>query len=161
MNHWDDGEGQNPPWPKGKALLRVLWKVPVIALVIFGLMGPMVILRLAGFYERSQSLVQLACRITLRVIGVRLRKVGQPETTGGAVVANHSSWLDIFALNATQKVSFVSKAEVQNWPLIGVISRSTGTVFIERRPSHAMPGRAPARRWRRPARSCRTCTRPM
>ena len=37
----------------------------------------------------------------------------------GAVVANHSSWLDIFALNATQKIYFVAKSEVANWPGIG------------------------------------------
>ena len=50
----------------------------------------------------------------------------------GAVVANHSSWLDIFALNATQKIYFVAKSEVANWPGIGWLARATGTVFIQR-----------------------------
>ena len=52
--------------------------------------------------------------------------------TLGAVVANHSSWLDIFALNARKRIYFVSKSEVAAWPGIGWLARATGTVFIAR-----------------------------
>ena len=55
----------------------------------------------------------------------------------GAVVANHASWLDIFALNARKRVYFVSKAEVRGWPGIGWLARATGTVFITRDPREA------------------------
>ena len=55
----------------------------------------------------------------------------------GAVVANHSSWLDIFALNAAARIYFVSKAEVAKWPGIGWLARATGTVFIARDRSQA------------------------
>jgi 1-acyl-sn-glycerol-3-phosphate acyltransferase len=55
----------------------------------------------------------------------------------GAVVANHSSWLDIFALNARKRIYFVSKSEVARWPGIGWLARATGTVFIERNPKKA------------------------
>ena len=41
-------------------------------------------------------------------------------------------WLDIFVLNAVQKVYFVSKSEVKKWPLIGKIANQVGTVFIRR-----------------------------
>ena len=50
----------------------------------------------------------------------------------GAIVANHSSWLDIFALNARKRIYFVSKAEVAKWPGIGWLAQATGTVFIRR-----------------------------
>ncbi|MBB5723841.1 1-acyl-sn-glycerol-3-phosphate acyltransferase [Loktanella ponticola] len=50
----------------------------------------------------------------------------------GAIVANHASWLDIFALNARKRIYFVSKSEVANWPGIGWLARATGTVFIKR-----------------------------
>jgi len=52
-------------------------------------------------------------------------------------VANHSSWLDIFALNAGKRVYFVSKSEVADWPGIGWLARATGTVFIERNRAQA------------------------
>jgi 1-acyl-sn-glycerol-3-phosphate acyltransferase len=55
----------------------------------------------------------------------------------GAVVANHASWLDIFALNAAQRIYFVSKSEVASWPAIGWLARATGTVFINRKGTEA------------------------
>jgi 1-acyl-sn-glycerol-3-phosphate acyltransferase len=54
-------------------------------------------------------------------------------TAKGAIVANHSSWLDIFTLNACDRVYFVAKSEVEGWPGIGWLARATGTVFIRRK----------------------------
>jgi 1-acyl-sn-glycerol-3-phosphate acyltransferase len=71
------------------------------------------------------------------VLGIRHEVVGGPMRGRGAVVANHSSWLDIFALNAVKRVYFVSKSEVAGWPGIGWLARATGTVFIERNPARA------------------------
>lgn len=72
------------------------------------------------------------CRMVLAILGFRRTVLGRPMQGGGAVVANHTSWLDIFALNATQRVCFVAKAEVRGWPGIGWLARATGTVFIRR-----------------------------
>jgi 1-acyl-sn-glycerol-3-phosphate acyltransferase len=55
----------------------------------------------------------------------------------GAIVANHSSWMDIFALNAAQPLYFVAKSEVEHWAAIGWLARATGTVFIARKGSEA------------------------
>lgn len=60
----------------------------------------------------------------------------------GAVVSNHVSWLDIFALNASKRIYFVSKAEVASWPGIGWLARATGTVFVRRHPREAAKQRA-------------------
>lgn len=73
------------------------------------------------------------CRAALLLLGLRLEVTGQPLAAEGAVVANHSSWLDIFVLNARKRIYFVSKAEVAGWPGIGTLARATGTVFIERK----------------------------
>ena len=48
------------------------------------------------------------------------------------MVANHSSWLDILALNAQRPMVFVAKAEVAGWRGIGLLARATGTLFIRR-----------------------------
>ncbi|MEP1768271.1 MAG: lysophospholipid acyltransferase family protein [Sulfitobacter sp.] len=77
-------------------------------------------------------ITQFVCRGALRILGVRFSIKGQPMAGRGAVVANHSSWLDIFALNAAKRIYFVSKSEVANWPGIGWLARATGTVFIKR-----------------------------
>ncbi len=48
------------------------------------------------------------------------------------VVANHASWLDIFALLAIQPMSFIAKQEISKWPLIGRIVTNGGSVYINR-----------------------------
>ena len=48
------------------------------------------------------------------------------------LVANHVSWLDVYALNAALPVRFIAKSEVGKWPLIGVFARRAGTLFVER-----------------------------
>ncbi|MEO0774621.1 MAG: lysophospholipid acyltransferase family protein, partial [Pseudomonadota bacterium] len=71
-------------------------------------------------------------RIVLALLRVRHQVKGHMMAHPGALVANHSSWLDIFTLNAVSPMYFVSKAEVAGWPGIGFLARITGTVFIAR-----------------------------
>ncbi len=82
-------------------------------------------------------ITQGVCRFAFRGMGMPLRVRGTPMRHRGAIVANHASWLDIFALNAPQNVYFVAKAEVAGWPGIGWLARATGTVFIARKASEA------------------------
>lgn len=76
-------------------------------------------------------------RLGLFVSGVKLEVVGKHMKHGGALVANHGSWLDIFTFHSAARISFVSKIEVKSWPVIGFLANVTGTLFIERRPTHA------------------------
>ena len=132
------GEGElEIPAPDGIGYLRFVLRFVGLALVIFPLMIPMFLARFLGLKTLSEAVVTLACKLCLRVVGIRLETCGTPMQHPGAVVANHASWLDIFTLNAVQRAYFVSKAEVSNWPLIGFIARSTGVVFIERRAADA------------------------
>lgn len=141
MSTWDDGSKPRDA-PMGLANLAVAGvRVLLIAVVIFGFIGPMVLLRMCGFIQLSQRLVQLACRLILMFMGLRLSTVGSAMQMPGGVVANHSTWLDIFVLNGVQKVLFVSKVEVAKWPLIGMIARSVGTIFIKRKQSDALKQR--------------------
>lgn len=75
-------------------------------------------------------------RATLWLCGLSLIVTGRPVKSG-ALVSNHSSWIDIPAIRAGGLVYFVSKAEVADWPGVGWITRVTGTIFIERRRSAA------------------------
>ena len=116
--------------------------VPIILLILICLLA-LVVLRLLErplFGLRrpmTPYITQFVCRNALRIIGMRFKVVGRQMAHPGAVVANHSSWLDIFVLNAAKRVYFVSKSEVAKWPGIGVLAKATGTVFIERDPRKA------------------------
>jgi len=67
----------------------------------------------------------------LSILGVRLPPVGQ-DCGSGLLVANHISWLDVFAISSLAPASFVCKSEVRDWPLIGLLCERTDTIFIER-----------------------------
>ncbi|MHA6344080.1 lyso-ornithine lipid O-acyltransferase [Roseivivax sp. CAU 1761] len=118
--------------------LRVLRRALPLALTVFGGLALLLLVRLV---ERplcgmdrpvTPWITRGVCRLALRLIGLRLERRGRPDRRAGAMVANHASWLDIFALNAGAAVYFVSKAEVAGWPGIGWLARATGTVFIRR-----------------------------
>jgi 1-acyl-sn-glycerol-3-phosphate acyltransferase len=52
------------------------------------------------------------------------------------LVANHISWLDVFAINSVQPSRFIAKSEVRSWPLLGWLCEATGTLFIHRARRH-------------------------
>jgi 1-acyl-sn-glycerol-3-phosphate acyltransferase len=54
------------------------------------------------------------------------------------LVANHVSWIDIFAINAIAPSCFVAKADIAAWPLIGTLVGRVGTLFLERGRRHAV-----------------------
>lgn len=82
--------------------------------------------------ERRQALRRRWSQQLLGILKVRLELRGQPPASGGMLVANHISWLDIYAISAIQPAVFVSKAEVRAWPLIGWLAAKTGTLFLQR-----------------------------
>jgi 1-acyl-sn-glycerol-3-phosphate acyltransferase len=70
-------------------------------------------------------------RQLLEELGVRIICGGVPPAHG-LLVANHISWLDIYAINAVAPTTFVSKDDVLHWPVIGWLAKRVGTLFLER-----------------------------
>ena len=65
--------------------------------------------------------------------GITLEVRGKPPVTGPVLlISNHLSWLDIPVMHAARHCRFVSKADVQDWPLIGTLATAAGTLYIER-----------------------------
>ena len=139
-------EGGPPPPPvaltPGRIASVVLRGIPLTLLVFGGL----VVLLLVRLVERpifgtkrpvTPYITVFVCKGALFLLGLHLSVKGEPMEGDGAIVANHSSWLDIFFLNAVKRVYFVSKSEVAGWPGIGWLARATGTVFIARDRSQA------------------------
>lgn len=123
--------------------LRVIWRGGLLGGLTYGCLALLLLVRLI---ERplcgvnrpvTPRITQFVCRAAFPILRLPLTTRGVPMAQKGAVVANHSSWLDIFALNAVQRVYFVSKSEVERWPGIGWLARATGTVFIARKGTEA------------------------
>lgn len=135
-------ELHHPPPNLGGWVLAILRAIP-IATLCFGGMLILLVLR-AGerlFVGNARPvtpyLVQAVCHACLVIMGLRVTVFGEPMRHRGVVVANHASWLDIFTLNAAQRVFFVAKSEVSTWPFIGALARATGTLFITRKTTEA------------------------
>lgn len=126
-----------------RAMLRGM---PIVLLCLGGLVLVSALRGIEAVMPRPQPLsgrvTQGICRISLRLMHLPLTVLGTPMaqigTQTGVVVANHASWLDIFALNVAQPVYFVAKSEVARWPFIGWLARATGTLFITRKPTEAL-----------------------
>lgn len=54
------------------------------------------------------------------------------EPSGMLLVANHISWIDIFALMSYTPLRFVAKSEIQQWPLFGYLASKGNVLFIDR-----------------------------
>jgi 1-acyl-sn-glycerol-3-phosphate acyltransferase len=73
------------------------------------------------------------CRAVCAVIGVKVEAQGAlPSPAPRFVVSNHVSWTDIIALASLYPFVFLAKSEVARWPVLGVLARLQGTVFVER-----------------------------
>ncbi len=123
--------------------MRVALRGSVLALVTYGCLALLLVVRLVeaplcGMHRPvTPRITRFVCRAAFAILGIRYTRRGTPMAHPGAVVANHGSWLDIFALNACQQVYFVAKSEVAGWPGIGWLARATGTVFITRKGTEA------------------------
>ena len=123
--------------------LRVLARGIPMAVLVFGGLALLLLVRLfeRPFFGLKRPLTPwitvFVCRNALRIMGLRLDTEGARLKGAGIWVANHTSWLDIFVLNARQPLYFVSKSEVAGWAGIGWLARATGTVFVERNPAKA------------------------
>lgn len=140
---WESDEPPVEPALGAAGWVRLVLRGTALGAVVY---GGLVLLLLLRLIERplhgtnrpwTPRITQAVCRAAFPILGMGYRVRGEPMRHIGAVVANHASWLDIFTLNACQRVYFVSKSEVAGWAFIGWLARATGTVFIRRDPREA------------------------
>jgi 1-acyl-sn-glycerol-3-phosphate acyltransferase len=82
---------------------------------------------------QNEAWVQAWSQQLLALWGIHLKVLGQPAVSGPMLlVANHISWLDIVVMHAARHCRFVSKSDIQRWPLIGTLAGGCDTLFIER-----------------------------
>lgn len=114
-----------------RALLVLTW-------VVFGLLVIVLTFPLLRHSGRLWA-KQYWSMVLLCLCGVRVSHVGKPLLSGPVLwVVNHVSWLDIFAVNTVRAVVFVAKSEIRRWPLLGLLARGAGSIFIERASRHAV-----------------------
>ena len=66
------------------------------------------------------------------ILGIKVKTFGTAKDQPALWVSNHISWSDILVIGAHSQVGFLSKKEVQSWPVIGWVVAHGGTLFIDR-----------------------------
>lgn len=94
-------------------------------------LGAVAVLYPLASRKRRLRMKQTWSRALLDILSVSIEAAGAPPS-GGVLVSNHVSWLDIYVINALTPSAFVCKADVRHWPVIGWLCARTDTVFIER-----------------------------
>jgi 1-acyl-sn-glycerol-3-phosphate acyltransferase len=67
------------------------------------------------------------------LVAIKVEVSGVAPMQGSVLlVANHISWLDIVLLLSASHCRFVAKSEISRWPVLGLLTRAAGTLFIAR-----------------------------
>ncbi len=114
---------------------RLLAAARLLRAVLHGIHGVALVVVLFGALKPAQRHTRVAwwSAKMLRVLGLDLRVQGQFRAGAKLVVANHVSWLDIMAIHAVcPEARFVSKADVQGWPLVNRLVAAAGTLYLRR-----------------------------
>ncbi len=117
-------------------ILRIAVRLPLIGVhIIIGILLCVFVLpsdwnNAGSAWQRG--IVRWWLRTCARLIGIRVHLHGKPAAGASLVVANHVSWMDVVIVGGLQPVSFLSKAEIARWPVIGYLARKAGTLFINR-----------------------------
>lgn len=105
----------------------------LLLLLIHVLLGIVLALGKPMFSQtRWQGIVQWWLRMIIRILGGKVHISGTPLRSGALMVANHIAWLDIPLLGGYSPIRFLSKQEIENWPVIGWLANCGGTLYIER-----------------------------
>ena len=71
------------------------------------------------------------CAAALAGLKIEVGAVGRFPARG-AVISNHLSYVDIVVFAALHPCVFVSKVEIQQWPVVGWMTTMSGTVYVAR-----------------------------
>ena len=115
------------------SLLTSLIRVSLYTLLTL-LLIPIQVVGLLLRLPISTSLPMWYHRMCCRILGIRIEVFGRRSRTRPTLfIANHASYLDIAIYGALIQGSFVAKAEVENWPIFGLLAKLQNSVFVDRK----------------------------
>jgi 1-acyl-sn-glycerol-3-phosphate acyltransferase len=81
-------------------------------------------------------LIQFWAKRLLRILKIKITLSGEVlkflSRDSYLVVSNHISWLDIPVIFSLKPITFVSASDVRTWPIIGMLAKISGAIFVDR-----------------------------
>jgi 1-acyl-sn-glycerol-3-phosphate acyltransferase len=81
-------------------------------------------------------LIQFWAKRLLRILKIKITLSGEVlkflNKDSYLVVSNHISWLDIPVIFSLKPITFVSSTDVKTWPIIGMLAKISGAIFVDR-----------------------------
>jgi lyso-ornithine lipid O-acyltransferase len=108
---------------------RAYFRVLMIALALLLAVPLHVIGRRFSYFSPFS---RLFLRFSAWAVGVDIHIKGERLQRDVLYIANHISWLDIFTLSGRTGCAFVTKADMEPWPVIGWIATLNNSVFVQR-----------------------------
>lgn len=116
---------------RARALARLLvFTVGSWVVVASGLFA--VLSRYPARWRRSGGMVNRWGRLGCRCLGIEVELSGALPPLGSLVVANHLGYADIFTVGSLFEAVFAARHDMRTWPMLGALSRSGATIFINR-----------------------------
>jgi len=87
-------------------------------------------------------LIQHWAKRLLRILKIKITLSGEVlnflSKDSYLVVSNHISWLDIPVIFSLKPITFISASDVKTWPIIGMLAKISGAIFVDRNRIQAM-----------------------
>ncbi|MGD0446312.1 MAG: lysophospholipid acyltransferase family protein [Edaphobacter sp.] len=111
-------------------VFRAIWR-GVRLVGMFLVAGTELAVRRPSTREQRADWLHRFCARSLEGMGIEIHAAGEFPMRG-AVISNHLSYLDIVVFAAMHPCVFVSKAEIEHWPVVGWMTTMSGTVYVAR-----------------------------
>lgn len=121
-------------------MTTLIGSLRLVAFALLLLGGTLLVLLLARLPLRYRDarlaawVTSLMARLALRIMGIRLAvaDAGALRRHRGFIFPNHTSLVDVIALEALFPMRYLAKHEVRRYPVFGALARANETVFVER-----------------------------
>lgn len=117
--------------------IRAVARLAAFLMFTIAILLPQAVAAAVGF-GAAKKIAMFYHRVCCRLIGLTVRRHGGIcDARPTLYVANHITYIDIMVLGSLLDASYIAKAEVSSWPLLGTLGKFDRTVYVHRRGSHA------------------------
>lgn len=114
----------------------LLMRLSLLIMCVIIIIPVMLVTWQLGARKATRAVMQTGFKFVAWVWNMRIRVDGSPTQKRPLIlVSNHFSYLDLLALGSVVPAAFVAKKEIASWPILGLMCKAAGCLFIDRKAS--------------------------